>query len=338
MFLVIKHLALPYFFKLYFEFFRFLPLKMENSDLPMAQRAEEQSISGEQSTAPCSIDGGIVNNVSITNSPELVVGAVETICAVGPSTTSEGQDKRKLIQLQLVLLLHAYKCRINETKTNGKSGQCSLPNCATMKRVLAHMTTCKAGKSCTSPHCASSSQIIQHWQNCHSDCPVCTPLRQIHARRQQEAAANQTSQSCTPADMQQVLPNLEIPCKSGGSITNDSAGRSNDCQQHSVQRVAQTDAPTTGSSKDWHQSVSQDLRQGLIHKIVQTIFPTIDIDMARDSRVDNLFAYAEQIENEMYNLANSKEEYYLLLVEEIYKFKTKLEARVSWCKAKLSAK
>ncbi|KAK6167488.1 hypothetical protein SNE40_021504 [Patella caerulea] len=90
--------------------------------------------------------------------------------------------KGKLIQQQLVLLLHADKCQLRDNQNTQHI--CSLPYCHTMKNVLQHMTVCTAGRSCLVAHCVSSRQIITHWKNCtRTECPVCMPLkRPISAR------------------------------------------------------------------------------------------------------------------------------------------------------------
>ncbi|KAK7097046.1 hypothetical protein V1264_004082 [Littorina saxatilis] len=84
----------------------------------------------------------------------------------------------KLIQRQLVLLLHAHKCQ-RQAMVNGEF-TCRLPYCRNMKNVLNHIQICTTGKSCKVAHCASSRQIITHWKNCvRHDCPVCMPLRPV---------------------------------------------------------------------------------------------------------------------------------------------------------------
>ncbi|XP_073504360.1 CREB-binding protein isoform X2 [Phyllobates terribilis] len=325
------------------------------------------------------------------------IGATPSM-GTGPTADPE---KRKLIQQQLVLLLHAHKCQRRE-QTNGEMRDCSLPHCRTMKNVLNHMTHCQAGKACQVAHCASSRQIISHWKNCtRHDCPVCLPLKNASDKRNQQpllvspssgvqnpigtgGGAQQTAPALSspnpidPSSMQRAYAALGLPyvnqsqgpgqqqsqvhqIRSLSGLTansiNPSAGGISTEQQTSLMNEASlpaalantnsllgdgnnpssvgnmgtmpTAAPpsSTGVRKAWHEHVTQDLRNHLVHKLVQAIFPTPDPAALKDRRMENLVAYARKVEGDMYESANSRDEYYHLLAEKIYKIQKELEEK-----------
>ncbi|KAK3520326.1 hypothetical protein QTP70_021365 [Hemibagrus guttatus] len=322
----------------------------------------------------------------------------------GQGAPTADPEKRKLIQQQLVLLLHAHKCQRRE-QANGEVRSCTLPHCRTMKNVLNHMTHCQAGKSCQVAHCASSRQIISHWKNCtRHDCPVCLPLKTASDKRNQQPMLNPsnggmqvpvgavgTSQpsapnissttNIDPSSMQRAYAALGLPYGNqsaaqtqaqvlgqqnpqtqkhqqqlrpmntlginqmnlGGNgmsiTTSDQTSLHTDSSLSNNQLMSDgsgvsgignltTAAPSMhGMKKTWQEHVTQDLRNHLVHKLVQAIFPTPDPAALKDRRMENLVAYARKVEGDMYESANSRDEYYHFLAEKIYKIQKELEEK-----------
>ncbi|XP_035380966.1 histone acetyltransferase p300 [Electrophorus electricus] len=323
--------------------------------------------------------------------------------AVAPPTADP--EKRKLIQQQLVLLLHAHKCQRRE-QANGEVRPCALPHCRTMKNVLNHMTHCQAGKSCQVAHCASSRQIISHWKNCtRQDCPVCLPLKNAGDKRSQQsmlggagmalggtvggsvsggsptapnlnppgqidpssierayAALGLTYQGTQASGQTPLSPaatgqttgmrplttvganpmgingGIGVPAQNQQSNLLPDPLLHRNINTHSLMNECgavgsggsvpvATPPSTAGMRKSWHEDITQDLRNHLVHKLVQAIFPTPDPAALKDRRMENLVAYARKVEGDMYESANSRAEYYHLLAEKIYKIQKELEEK-----------
>ena len=75
-------------------------------------------------------------------------------------------SKRKLVQAQLGLLMHAHKCNARGSlrKQNSffqEEKTCTLPDCSQTKELLRHLPTCSAETDCPVQKCFMSKQIIK---------------------------------------------------------------------------------------------------------------------------------------------------------------------------------
>ncbi|XP_003391285.2 PREDICTED: uncharacterized protein LOC100640013, partial [Amphimedon queenslandica] len=275
-----------------------------------------------------------------------------------PSSASNDPEKTKLIQQQLVLLLHAHRCQQIEREKGTLWKPCQLPHCRTMKNVLNHMTDCQAGRDCQFPHCASSRQIIYHWKNCNQqECPVCLPLKNT-TRPNVGGSIGGVPNSMFGGDVPPVsLPphlvpkatgamapgqNPPLPQKAGqpqgggvGGVNPNPMGPAPGLPPSSTSGPMgpnQSIPPNQSAMppnhvKAWHAEVNLDLRNHLIKKLVEAIYPVPNPNSMHDSSVKSLFQYAVKVENMMFENASSREDYYQKIAEKIYRVRKELDEK-----------
>ncbi len=104
---------------------------------------------------------------------------------------------------KLLMLHHASRC---------KEENCSwAPHCTSMKRLWAHVTSCRSHK-CKQPHCVSSRLVLSHFRRCtDGGCCVCVPVHRWINTYHNDMNASGSAVHCNPQQQQQQQNHVREP-------------------------------------------------------------------------------------------------------------------------------
>lgn len=81
------------------------------------------------------------------------------------------------------------------------------------------------------------------------------------------------------------------------------------------------------ATKDWHNTVTCDLRNHLVHKLVQGMSPNLPKDPFYETVWANMVVHAKKLERDFYVVADSRADYYNLIAQKIYEIQKELEKK-----------
>jgi E1A/CREB-binding protein len=347
---------------------------------PLQQQAPQQPTSSTlNNEINLSIDGIKMENLNINDSVQIksilqpsinsndnnTNNSTTTAAAATATTdsTSEGaasiQDKNKVVQQRLMLLLHAENCVNGRSGTDANRPACKMIDCTLIKEVMVHLALCTEGRACTRPHCLSSRMLIAHWKNCiNFYCPVCTlrgtmsnasknnnnhvtqqplqlsndmlnnqPTQQQQSQQQQQPSFSDNNINMINQSVKNIATQLAAVVSSNSNQLGEAAATAN---TGILSQQTQLRQPKV--SKVWHGNMNAEIRVHLILKIVAIIIPPTQ--SFTDPQLAKVATYAVRTEYDMYEQAESEEQYLHLLAEQTYKTQKEFEDKQREAKAK----
>lgn len=91
-------------------------------------------------------------------------------------------------------------------------------------------------------------------------------------------------------------------------------------------------------SMDWRDSTPDDLRNTMVNRIVNAIFPFNDPVMMQDARMRNIITYAKGEENDLFIEAKSSSDYHRLVDMRIYRIEQEWKGMQEKCKERQERK